>query len=132
MSLKKSYKKTESKTINEERKKEILKRTYNSNFLFFICYTRQNGSKNVSIIWNKLVSTKLDKLIYLLKWEHRHYLNLNKKQMNHKTVTNTFSFDIERIFSFEEMPILSIKYYKSKWFTIKSKNCSTTYPCDSC
>ena len=64
---KKAIKKTESKTIDEERIKEILKRTYNSNFLFFICYTRQNGSKNVSIIWNKLVSTKLDKLIYLLK-----------------------------------------------------------------
>jgi len=66
MSLKKkAIKKTESKTIDEERKKEILKRTYNSNFLFFICYTRQNGSKNVNIIWNKLVFTKLDKLIYL-------------------------------------------------------------------
>jgi predicted ribosome quality control (RQC) complex YloA/Tae2 family protein len=47
-------------------KQENLKWTYNSDFLFFIWYTGQNGSKNVCIIWNKLVSTKFDKLIYLL------------------------------------------------------------------
>ena len=62
--------KIESKTIDEERKKNS--KTYNYDFLFFIWYTRKNGSKNDNIVWKNLVSTKLDKIIYMLNWGYMH------------------------------------------------------------
>lgn len=41
------------------------KPAYHSNFLFFVWYTGQNGSQDISIVRNKLVPTKLYKFIYL-------------------------------------------------------------------
>jgi hypothetical protein len=64
--------------------KKRRKQAYHSNVVFFIGYARQNSSKNVSIVWNKLVPTKFDKLIYLLKPKQTLFDKNNEQQNSNR------------------------------------------------